>query len=134
MTTPYITKSIIFTAFFVTFTFGDCGSCTTNTSPEKFTQKATLVNTLVTSVPQNGEIEGLVITSCGKCRGWNKTRSCNLTVKIGDKTYPVKGSNIHAHGNAHSGEGLCSSVRIARVKGKMKDDVLIADSFVLIGR
>ena len=133
MKSTYVKQLVIISAFFVNYTYGGCGSCSVNAAPEKLTQKISAVNTLVTSVPQDGNIDGLVITSCGKCQRWTRARGCNLAVKIDNKTYSVKGANVHDHGDAHSGEGLCSSVRVARAKGKMKDDVFNADSFVLIG-
>ena len=133
MKSTYVKQLVIISAFFVNYTYGSCGSCSVKAAPEKLTQKISAVNTLVTSVPQDGNIDGLVITSCGKCQRWTKGRRCNIAVKIADKTYSVKGSDVHNHGDAHGSEGLCSAVRVARAKGKMKDDVFNADSFVLIG-
>ena len=91
------------------------------------------VSTLVTSVPRNGKVEGIVITSCGKCNLDTKDRGCQLTVKIGSDIFSVDGSNVHEHGDAHSNTGLCSAVRVAWAKGRIKKSTFFADSFVLVG-
>ena len=85
------------------------------------------------SIPQNGEINGLVITSCGKCNLGTRDKGCSLSVKIGKKIYPVEGTGIHDHGDAHGSEGFCSAVRVAWASGNMKKGVFNADSFVLVG-
>ena len=96
--------------------------------------KKAKVNSLVTTVPDDGNIEGLVITSCGQCKfGFKGKRGCSLTIKIGETIYPVKGTGIHDHGNAHSPEGFCSAVRVAWATGKIKNEVFYTDSFVLVG-
>jgi len=91
------------------------------------------VNTLVTAVPEDGNIEGIVITSCGICKLGLKKGGCSLSVKIGDTVYPVDGTSIHDHGDAHASDGFCSAVRVAWAKGKMKENVFHAESFVLVG-
>ena len=91
------------------------------------------VNTLVTAVPEDGNIEGIVITSCGTCKLGVKEGGCSLSVKIGDTVYPVKGTGIHDHGDAHASDGFCSAVRVAWAKGQMKENVFHSESFVLVG-
>ena len=92
------------------------------------------INTLVMSVPDDGNIEGLVITSCGQCKlGYKKKRGCSLTIKIGDSIYPVEGTGIHDHGNEHGSEGFCRAVRVAWAAGEIKKDVFHAKSFSLVG-
>ena len=101
-----------------------------NTAPVKKTR----VNTLVMSVPDDGNIEGLVITSCGQCKfGYKGKSGCSLTIKIGESIYPVEGTGIHDHGDAHGSEGFCSAVRVAWTTGKIKKDIFYAESFVLVG-
>ena len=96
--------------------------------------KKARVNTLVMSVPDDGNIEGLVITSCGQCKfGYKEKRGCSLTIKIGESIYPVEGTDIHDHGNAHGSEGFCSAVRVAWAAGEIKKDVFHAKSFTLVG-
>ena len=96
--------------------------------------KKARVNTLVMSVPDDGNIEGLVITSCGQCKfGYKGKRGCSLTIKIGESIYPVQGTGIHDHGDAHGSEGFCSAVRVAWAAGKIKKDIFHAKSFTLVG-
>ena len=106
-----------------------CGSC-------KVENKASVSNknnSLVTVVPETGNIEGFVIASCGMCNfGYKKSRGCSLTIKIGDAIYPVEGTSIHDHGDAHSAEGMCSAVRVAYASGEIKKNKFYSNSFTLI--
>ena len=96
--------------------------------------KKARVNTLVMSVPDDGNIEGLVITSCGQCKlGYKGKPGCSLTIKIGESIYPVEGTGIHDHGDEHGSEGFCSAVRVAWAAGKIKKNVFHAKSFTLVG-
>ena len=119
---------ILFTANLV---FGGIGAVK-KTKKVSSTKKISS-NTLVTSVPRNGKIDGIVITSCGTCKLGVKEGGCSLSVKIGNTVYPVEGTGIHDHGDAHGKEGFCSAVRVAWAKGKMKKNVFHAESFVLVG-
>ena len=127
--------SLMFILFFsISFMHASCGSCSGDVKAVKKEHvKKTKDNTLVMSVPDNGKISGLVITSCGKCNLGTQDRGCSLSVKIGEKIYPVKGTGIHDHGDAHGGDGFCSAVRVAWASGIIKKDVFSADSFVLVG-
>ena len=125
----------LLTIFLYNTVEGGCGNCQVdrNSESRKNVEKVQ-VNSLVTSVPENGAIEGLVIASCGKCNfNLKEDRRCNLTINIGDDYYPVKGTNIHKHGNAHGKEGFCSVVRVASTEGKIKEGIYYTDSFKLIG-
>ena len=114
--------------------FAECGSCKSDTpSTKQSIQSKSTVNTLIMTIPSDGIIDGLVITSCGQCNFGTEDRGCSLSIKMGDAIYPVKGTGIHDHGDAHSSVGFCSAVRVAWAKGKMKKDVFHADSFVLVG-
>ena len=96
--------------------------------------KIVRVNSLVTAVPDDGNIEGLVITSCGQCKlGYKEKPGCSLTIKIGESIYPVEGTGIHDYGDAHGKEGFCSAIRVAWATGKIKDKVFHAESFQLVG-
>ena len=129
-----ISQLVFILVFMIHFMYGDCGSCQGDApSSKKLDQNKTAVNTLVMSIPIDGIIDGLVITSCGKCNLGTKDKGCSLSVKIGDKIYPVQGTGIHDHGDAHASTGFCSAVRVAWAKGKMEQDVFLADSFVLVG-
>ena len=109
--------------------FAGCGSCQVQ-KKAPITKKS---STFITTVPESGNIEGFVISSCGICNfGYKKSRGCSLTIKIGDTVYPVEGVKIHDHGNPHSEEGFCSAIRVAYVSGKVKDNKFYSDSFTLI--
>jgi len=109
--------------------FASCGSCQIqNKAP--ISKKS---STFITTVPESGNIEGFVTSSCGMCNfGYKKIRGCSLTIKIGDTVYPVEGTSIHKHGDPHSEEGMCSAIRVAYVSGKVKDNKFYSDSFTLI--
>ena len=111
-----------------------CGSCPGDSHKVKNMHgKQVKNNTLVMSIPKNGEINGLVITSCGTCNLGARGKGCSLSVKIGGKVYPVKGTSIHDHGDEHATDGFCSAVRVAWASGKIEKKVFNADSFVLVG-
>ena len=75
-----------------------------------------------------------MITSCGQCKlGLKGKPGCSLTIKIGESIYPVEGTGIHDHGDAHGREGFCSAIRVAWATGKIKDKVFHAESFELVG-
>ena len=127
-------KLIILVILTVNIVFANCGSCGVISKPvEKPTVQKTNVSSLVTYVPEDGNIEGLIITSCGTCNLGARGRGCSLSVKIGEKVYPVEGTSIHDHGDAHGDTGFCSAIRVAWAKGKMKKNVFHAESFVLVG-
>jgi hypothetical protein len=65
--------------------------------------------------------------------GYKGKQGCSLTIKIGDSVYPVEGTGLHDHGDAHGSIGLCSAVRVAWATGKIKKDIFHAESFALVG-
>ena len=98
------------------------------------TTKKSSINTLVTSLADDGNINGLVITSCGQCKlGLKGKAGCILTIKIGESIYPVEGTGIHDHGDSHGKEGFCSAIRVAWATGQIKKDIFHAESFDLVG-
>ena len=110
------------------FVFASCGSCQVQAKP---TIKKT--SSLVTTIPESGNIEGFAIASCGMCNfAYKGSKGCSLTIKIGDTVYPVEGNSIHEHGDPHSEEGMCSAIRVAYVSGKVKKNKFYSDSFTLI--
>jgi len=133
MKIKYNIKKLILFLFILNILNAGCGSCLSD-MPSKTTspKKQVNVNTLVTSVPEDGIVEGLMIASCGMCNFGKKDKSCELSVKIGEKLYSVEGTNLDAHGDAHSSDGFCNAVRIARAKGKVKKNTFYSNSFVLI--
>ena len=110
------------------FIFASCGSCQVQAKP---TLKKS--NSLVSTIPESGNIEGFAIASCGMCNfDYKRSKGCSLTIKIEDTIYPVKGTNSEKYGCDHSGEGLCSTIRIAYVSGELKDNKVYYDYFNLI--
>lgn len=134
MKIKYNIQFIISLLFAINILNASCGSCPGD-MPSKISSKTEQVNvnTLVTSVPKDGNVEGLMIASCGKCNFGKRDKRCELSVKIGEKLFSVEGTNIHDHGDEHSSKGFCSAVRIARAKGKIKKNTFYSDSFELIG-
>ena len=128
---------IIIVALFMTGqVIAGCGRCgsSDNKVPKKAKISSAISSTLVMSIPEDGKIEGLVITSCGQCKfGYKEKRGCSLTIKIGESIYPVEGTGIHDHGDAHGSEGFCSAVRVAWAEGKIKKNIFHAKSFTLVG-
>ena len=109
--------------------FASCGSC----QPQNKAPVSKKSSSLVTTIPKSGNIEGFVVTSCGMCNfGYKKNKGCSLTIKIGDTVYPVEGTSIHDHGDAHSKEGFCSAIRVAYVSGKVTKNKFYSDFFTLI--
>ena len=128
-------KNTIIILFTLNIVMAGCGKCpgdAVKTDKESPVIKTT-INTLVTAMPEDGNIEGIVITSCGTCKLGVKGGGCSLSIKIGDTIYPVTGTGIHDHGDAHGNDGFCSAVRVAWASGIIKKDVFSADSFVLVG-
>ena len=124
-----ILLSFMISIFGSSFVFASCGSCQAQEKPV-VSKKS---NSLVTAIPQSGNIEGFAIASCGMCNfGYKGYKGCSLTIKIGDTVYPVEGTNIHIHGNPHSEEGLCSAIRVAHVSGVISKNKFYSDSFTLI--
>ena len=110
------------------FVFASCGSCQVQAKP---TLKKS--NSLVSTIPKSGNIEGFAIASCGMCNfAYKGSKGCSLTIKIGDTVYPVEGNSIHEHGDPHSEEGMCSAIRVAYVSGKVKKNKFYSESFSLI--
>ena len=111
--------SLLILIFVSSFVFASCGSCQVQAKPV-VSKKS---NSLVTTIPESGKIEGFSIASCGMCNfDYKGSKGCSLTIKIGDTVYPVEGTNIHKHGDPHSEEGMCSAIRVAYVSGKVKNN------------
>ena len=121
--------SLLILIFVSSFVFSSCGSCQVQAKPVVLKKS----NSLVTTIPESGSIEGFAITSCGMCNfGYKESKGCSLTIKIGDAVYPVEGTSIHKHGDPHSQEGMCSAIRVAYVSGEVKNNKFYSDSFTLI--
>lgn len=73
-----------------------------------------------------------VEVACGQCKFNLKGKSCDLAVRIKDKSYFVDGTKIDDHGDAHADDGLCNKVRKAKVSGSIVNDRFVATSFKLL--
>ena len=121
--------SLLILIFISSFVFSSCGSCEVQAKPVVLKK----TNSLVITIPESGNIEGFAIASCGMCNfGYKESKGCSLTIKIGDTVYPVEGTSLHEHGNPHSKEGMCSTVRVAYVSGKVKNNKFYSNFFTLI--
>ncbi|MGZ5254897.1 MAG: DUF6370 family protein [Flavitalea sp.] len=76
----------------------------------------------------------VVEASCGQCKFGMKTKakSCDLAVRIDGKPYFVDGTSLDDHGDAHSDEGFCNSIRKAAVQGKIVNNRFKATYFKLL--
>ena len=135
MNSKVISGIILLSLFIINQAFANCGGDhSEGKTHSNASVKKSKVNTLVTMVANDGNINGLVITSCGQCNlGLKGKPGCSLTIKIGESIYPVEGTGIHDHGDAHGKEGFCSAIRVAWATGKIKDKVFHAESFQLVG-
>ena len=135
MNRKVISGIILLSLFIINQVFANCGvDHNVGKAASDANVKKLKVNTLVTTVMDDGNINGLVITSCGQCKlGLKGKPGCSLTIKIGESIYPVEGTGIHDHGDAHGREGFCSAIRVAWATGQIKDKVFHAESFKLVG-
>jgi hypothetical protein len=73
-----------------------------------------------------------VEASCGQCNFGLKGGGCDLAVRIDGKAYPVDGTKIDQHGDAHAKDGFCSVVRQAHVSGEVVGNRFKATEFKLL--
>mgnify|MGYP001253004276 FL=1 len=111
----------------VSLTYGGCGSC--NVSNQKATTPS---GNFIINIGEKGVVNGLVLASCGMCNfGMKNKRGCSLAIQINDIAYDVKGTDIDDHGDSHAKNGFCNAIRVAQVKGKIKKNIFISDSFII---
>lgn len=84
------------------------------------------------STPDSTKKIMVVETSCGECQFRMKGKSCDLAIRINDKTYFVDGTAIDDHGNAHANDGFCKAVRRAAVQGQIINGRFKATYFKLL--
>ena len=119
--------SIILLMMMFSITYAGCGSCNVSNKKTKIPE-----GIFITSVGEEGNINGLILASCGLCNfGMKEKKMCNLAIQINDKAYDVTGTGIDDHGDAHAKDGFCNAVRVAKVSGKIEKDIFISDSFIL---
>tara|TARA_B110000444_G_C18354345_1_gene373156 strand:+ start:67 stop:426 length:360 start_codon:yes stop_codon:yes gene_type:complete len=84
-------------------------------------------------ITNTNSIDGIVYASCGVCNfGSKESYECFLAIKVEDTVFPVEGSDIDDHGDAHAEEGLCNVIHHAEVSGEFKNNVFYAESFNLV--
>ena len=63
------------------------------------------------------EMEVMVVeAACGMCKLDMPGNSCKIAVVIDDNKYYVEGFDIHDYGDAHGENGMCNTVRKAKVR------------------
>lgn len=86
----------------------------------------------LSSCNNQGITDKIVEASCGQCQFTMQGKGCDLAIRMGDKSYYVKGTTIDDHGDAHAEDGFCEAIRKAKVSGTVVDGVFEATSFELI--
>jgi len=107
--------------------YAGCGSC--GVSKTKVAV-APASPELIGELSADGVVSGFVLASCGMCNfGMDAKAGCSLAIKIGETTYPVKGTSIADHGDSHAKDGFCNAVSVVSVVGNVKDNIFLAESF-----
>ena len=117
---------ILISIFTVNMIYAGCGAC--NVDNKKVESP---IGEFVTSLSENGTVDGMVLASCGMCNFGMRNKDCSLAIQISDKAYNVKGTGIDDHGDSHAKDGFCNAIRVAKVSGKVKKNMFLADSFEL---
>ena len=124
MNIKYLYHIALFALFSLNQLDAGCGSCAADRNK---TKKA-----FVENIPSSGKIDGKAFASCGMCNFDTGERNCGLSVKIGKDVVKVVNVDIDAHMDSHARDGFCNVVRIVKVKGKVKNKKLYADSFSVL--
>ena len=74
----------------------------------------------------------VVDAACGECKFSLKGKDCDLAIRVDGHSYFVDGVNPDSLGDAHAKDGICESIRKARVTGEVKGGRFVATSFVLL--
>ena len=74
----------------------------------------------------------VVEAACGECKFGLKGDDCDLAIRLNRHSYFVDGVNPDSLGSAHAADGICESIRKARVTGAVKGDRFVATSFELL--
>ena len=121
-------KSIVYFALLISFFLNHldagCGSCAAHRNKTKMS--------FVEVIPPNGNIDGKMFATCGMCNFDTDDRGCGLSVKIGKDIIKVANVDIDANIDSHAKDGFCNVVRIVKVKGKVKNKKLYANSFSVL--
>ena len=74
----------------------------------------------------------VVEAACGECKFGLKGKDCDLAVRMNGRSYFVDGVKADSLGDAHAADGICESIRKARVTGEVKGSRFVATSFELL--
>jgi len=74
----------------------------------------------------------VVEAACGECKFGLKGDDCDLAIRVHGQSYFVDGVNPDLLGNAHATDGICETIRKARVTGEVKDGRFVATRFELL--
>ena len=124
MNIKYISYIALFALFSLNQLDAGCGSCAADRNK---TKKA-----FVESIPSSGKIIPALFGALISINFDTGERSCGLSVKIGRDVIKVVNVDIDAHIDSHAKDGFCNVVRIVKVKGKVKNKKLYADSFSVL--
>ncbi len=74
----------------------------------------------------------VVEAACGECKFGLKGDDCDLAIRFDGHSYFVNGVNPDSLGNDHAANGICKTIRQARVTGEVKGGRFVATSFELL--
>ena len=74
----------------------------------------------------------VVEAACGECKFGMRGKSCDIAVRVGGRSYFVDGVKADALGDAHAADGICESIRKARVTGTVTGNRFVATGFELL--
>ena len=74
----------------------------------------------------------VVEAACGECKFGLKGDDCDLAIRVSGHSYFVDGINADSLGDAHAANGICETIRKARVTGEVRGGRFVATSFVLL--
>ena len=74
----------------------------------------------------------VVEATCGECKFGLKGDDCDLAIRVDGHSYFVDGVSADSLGDAHAKDGICETIRQARVTGEVRDGRFVATSFVLL--
>ena len=75
-----------------------------------------------TTKPDPAKKIEVVEASCGECQFKLDGKGCHLAVRMNGKAHFVDGTSIDEHGDAHSKDGFCETIRKAEVQGELVND------------
>ena len=77
------------------------------------------VNQSTSALPDPSKKIVNVKAACGKCQFGLAGKTCELAIRIKNKTYYVDGTDIDSHGDAHADDGFCNAIQKAEVQGEV---------------